>query len=169
MTYQDVLINLTNAGVRYLVVGGTAANFLGYQHLTLDLDILPDLEKSNLEKIIQIMKSLGYTPRLPVNPMDLLDEEIRREWHEKRNMLAFSYMKGDNPREGDVDYLIYHPLPFEGVFARKKVVHIKETPIYVVSIDDLITMKRLAGRTKDLYTIKILEIIKKEMEDEQLR
>ena len=159
-SYKELLKELSAAHVRYLIVGGVAVNFTGYQYQTSDLDILPDLETENLEKVVRIMKSQGYTPRVPVDPHELLDPTKRKEWEEKRNMKAFCYINLKDKTAGPVDFLIMSAYPFQDFFNRKKIIEIDGTPIYVAGIDDLIEMKKKAGRTKDLYVIKILEKIK---------
>ena len=156
---------MTENQVRYLVVGGMAVVFSGYHRLTLDLYILPDLRKENLEKMVTIMGRLGYQPRVPVDPKALLAEEERQRWKEEKGAKVFTYINPKDPFE-KVDVLIYNSIPFDEAFDRKQVITVNKVPIYVASLEDLIAMKKEAGRAKDLYDIKVLERMKQEREDE---
>ncbi len=165
MKYQKILKNLSESDSKYLVVGGMALLFSGYRRLTMDLDILADLKTENLEKIVKVMDDNGYIPRVPVNAKDILDESKRLERFEEKGMKAFTYVHPEDPLSS-VDLLIFNPISFENAYENKRELLIENTPVYFASIDDLISMKKVAGRTKDLYDIKMLEIIKERAEDE---
>ena len=63
----EELLNALNAeGVRYLVVGGVAVVLHGYTRATFDLDLVINLESSNLERALQVLASRGFRPRPPV-------------------------------------------------------------------------------------------------------
>ena len=165
MSYESVLTSLTKERTRYLVVGGVAVLYHGYQRFTADLDIVPDLERDNLEKIINVMRMNGYVPRVSVAPTALLDPNQRKEWREEKGMKVFTYLHPQEPLQ-DVDFLIFNPLPFHEAFERRKEVLVSGIPVYIASLDDILYMKRQAGIAKDLYDIKILEEIKEQKEDE---
>ena len=163
--YERELLALADSGARYLVIGAVAMGLNKYPRATFDLDIFPDLERNNLEKIIITLKQLGYKPKIPVNLNELLDAEKRKEWNEKRNMKVFSFFNAKRPSD-IVDLMIYEPINFNECFNRKKIVKLKGKPVYVASIGDLLKMKEKAGRKRDLMDIKILKRIK-EIENER--
>jgi hypothetical protein len=45
--------------VRYVVIGGTAAVIQGATHVTFDLDICPDRERGNLDRLAAALRRLG--------------------------------------------------------------------------------------------------------------
>ena len=59
----------------------------------------------------------------------------------------------------EVDLFVDSPIPFEELLVRAETVQIEGVAVPVASIQDLITMKRLAGRPKDLDDIAALEAI----------
>ena len=80
--YEDVFRELYKNKVRYIVVGGRAVNLYGVPRMTADLDLMVDLEKENVLKTVNILKSLGYVPKIPENPENLANQEKREEWRE---------------------------------------------------------------------------------------
>jgi hypothetical protein len=50
---------LESEGVRYVVIGGTAAVIQGATHVTFDLDICPDRERANLDRLAVALRRLG--------------------------------------------------------------------------------------------------------------
>ena len=82
MLYEQVFNSLQEHRVRCLVVGGLAVNLHGVPRMTIDLDILVDIETGNLNNLLTALSRIGYRPRLPVNPEDLLDAS-KRELRDK--------------------------------------------------------------------------------------
>ncbi|MCZ6652725.1 MAG: hypothetical protein O7D91_06820 [Planctomycetota bacterium] len=154
--YENELIELSAAGVRFLVIGGVAVGMHGYPAATFDLDILPDLSGDNLGLLITALGKLGYQPMAPVDPNELKDPDKRRVWYEDKNMKVFSFVKADSPRDV-VDVMIYHPIDFEKCFDRRQTVSIRGHEISVAAAEDLLELKKVAGRNKDQAHIAALE------------
>ncbi len=72
----------------------------------------------------------------------------------------FSPWDPKNPMR-EVDLFVEHPIDFEGLWSRSAVVDIGGTEARIASIQDLIALKRLAGRPQDLQDIQALEGIVK--------
>jgi hypothetical protein len=160
MYYFEFLEALHKKKVKYLIVGGLAVNLYGVPRVTQDIDLIISTKKSNIIKINEILKDLGFTPRLPVNPNDLTDPEKVKDWIENRNLKAFSfYHKKDNYKV--IDILLVHPLHFEESFKNKIVKKVENVEIFLASIDDLIKTKEFSGRMQDASDIKILKKIRK--------
>ena len=165
MYYFEILEALHKKKVKYLIVGGLAVNLYGVPRVTQDIDLIISTKKSNIIKINEILKDLGYIPRLPVNPKDLTDSEKVKDWIENRNLKAFSfYHKKDNYKV--IDILLVHPLHFEESFKNKTVKKIENVEIFLASINDLIKTKEFSGRMQDTSDIKILKKIRKYLGDE---
>ncbi|MFX1537227.1 MAG: hypothetical protein ACFFDI_23720 [Promethearchaeota archaeon] len=123
------------------------------------------MTKSNIKKLNSVLKELNYIPRLPINPDDLMNPEIVITWIKDRNLKDFSFYHKTDDYKG-VDIVLVHPLDFTKAFERRITKKINNTEIYLVSIDDLITMKAVSGRSQDSSDIKMLEKIKQFLEEE---
>jgi predicted nucleotidyltransferase len=158
--YEEVLSKLREANVRFVVVGAVAMNLHGVPRMTADLDLLVDLSSPNLATLILVFEELGYKPRLPVPAGALLDPEQRRKWVEERSLIAFTFVHSLNPLQ-EVDLLLESPVSFEEADRAKKVLAAGYLRIPVISLDHLITMKRVADRAQDAADVEALERLKR--------
>ncbi|RKY41250.1 MAG: hypothetical protein DRP85_06860 [Candidatus Makaraimicrobium thalassicum] len=157
--YEEILRAFQKQKVKYVLVGGVAANLLGLMRSTADLDILVEMSDDNLKKIVKILKRRGYYVKQPVDPMKIADKKTREDWIRNKHMKAFNFYKEDELKE--VDIIIESPISFEE--ARTSAVRIKVDAftLPVISIDKLIKMKRKTGRAVDKLDIEELKKIKK--------
>jgi hypothetical protein len=156
MYYAEVFEALNREKVRYLVVGGIAVVLHRVMRLTADLDLMIDLQKSNLEKFIKIMAALGYGPKLPVKAAELADPAKRILWINEKNMKAFTFVHSKQEFKV-IDVFVDEPIPFAAAYKRKQTVKAGELPIDVISMDDLIALKKISARPQDLADIEMLE------------
>lgn len=159
MLYQKIIEQMNKEGIEYLVAGGIAVNLYGYIRATMDLDMLMMLDEVNTGKFIKIAKELGYKPRVPVTIDDFSDPAKRKEWISKKNMVVFSVYNPDNNME-HVDILLEDKIDFHKAYKRREIIKSGELTINLVSIDDLIRLKEIAGRERDKIDIKALRKIK---------
>lgn len=163
MFYFDVFEALYCEKIKYLIVGGLAVNLHGVPRLTCDIDIIISTDKENILRLNAVLKKLGYTPSLPVNPDNLADEQILGDWIENKNMKAFSfYHTKENNKV--IDIVISHPLDFSEAFQKSTKRKVDDIEITIVSIDDLISMKEFSGRPKDISDAEMLMEAKRIME-----
>lgn len=156
--YVPLFEALNHMQVRYVVVGGLATVLHGYARLTADIDLMVDLEPEELRKGIDALTKYGMIPRLPVDPYDFTEPDIRRHWIEEKNMRVFSMWKPDEPLV-PVDLFVEHPIEFDSIWSHAEVVALGTVSVRIASIPDLIALKRLANRPQDLIDIeKLLEI-----------
>ncbi len=164
MFYYEILEKLFKHKIKYLVVGGLSVNLYGVPRMTQDIDIIISMEKENIVNLVKMLRDLGYEPRLPVDPSDLADTAKVNEWIDNRNLKAFGFYHPDAQYKS-VDIVLVHPLDFDTAYSRKTVKKVRDTDIYLVSIDDLIEMKRSSGRKQDLSDIESLEKVKEHLRD----
>jgi hypothetical protein len=110
---EQVLSTLTEAKVRYLVVGGVAVVLHGHLRTTLDLDLVLHLERDNLERALAAFSDLGFQPRVPVPLRSFADPMTRDAWAREKNMTVFSLWHPDHPGFA-IDLLIQEPFDFDG-------------------------------------------------------
>lgn len=162
MIYEQIFKCLNDAKVKYLVAGGMAVNLHGIPRVTQDLDIVVDLSPDNVKNLAETLKSIGFFPRAPVDPLLIADPAVRNEWITKKNMKVFCFYNGKMPMY-EIDVFIIIPVDINKAFKRAVIKKTGKISIPLVSIDDLIKMKKLAGRPQDLWDIRMLKTLQ-EME-----
>lgn len=156
-----VLTALEREGVRYLVVGGVAVVLHGHLRTTLDLDLVLQLERSNLERALKAFTDLGLRPQAPV-PLDSFADPVNREtWRREKNMTVFSLWHPDHPGFA-VDLFVREPFDFDAVYRRALRVPLEGAQATVLSRADLLEMKRATGRAQDLEDIAALSNLAEE-------
>lgn len=159
--FEPIFEALNRTGSRYVVVGGVAVVLQGYARLTVDLDLVVDLEPAAAGKTVAALCGLGLRARAPVDPMGFADPVVRKGWIEQKGLLVFSFIDPQKPLLA-VDLFVESPLPFEELWARSREVSLGEIKVHVASVPDLLELKRRAGRPQDLADIAALELLERE-------
>lgn len=157
--FTPVFEALNGCGARYVVVGGFAVVLHGHMRLTHDVDLVVDLEPEPAREIVDALTDLGFIPRAPVQARDFANAAIRNAWVDEKGMQVFTMIDRANPRLV-VDLFVRRPVDFEALWARSEAIELEGVPVRVAAIDDLIAMKRTAGRAQDLDDIRHLEWIR---------
>jgi hypothetical protein len=151
---RELLRRLTAAGVDFVVIGGVAAVLHGSARLTRDLDIAFAPDQGNLEALGRVLveseaRLRGVDQDIPFVPdartlhgVQLLTLETNAGWL-------------DVHRRPD------GAPPYDGLRRRAERMEVGGFSVLVASIDDLLAMKRAAGRTQDLLDIETLEAVKR--------
>ncbi|MEM3402242.1 MAG: hypothetical protein QXT22_05540 [Candidatus Hadarchaeales archaeon] len=105
------------------------------------------------------MKKLGYRPRAPVSFTDITPDNLKR-WVKEKGMRAFSFKNPKIPYE-EVDIILDHPFDFGQVYERVEFITAKDVAIPLISLDDLIALKKRSKRLQDLSDIEALRKVKK--------
>jgi len=166
--FERILKALFIRRIRYLLIGGAAVNFHGFSRATGDLDIMLSFGKTNVVKFVQMAKSLGFLPRVPVAMEGLADARERKSWIRKKGMKVFSIFDPKTP-EDHIDIMVEDYLDFEEAYRRRKVMKIKGMDVSVASIPDIVRLKKIAGRERDLIDIGALNQIKKMIHAEKTK
>lgn len=154
--YRVIFQALNDAGIRYLVIGGVAVNLHGYRRFTADIDILLALDEENLEKMTNLMRTMGYIERLPVALRVLSDAKQVQKFLEEKGMTAYTFLS-DKGERVDIDILAAASLHFQTFDGRKVMLDIDEgVKVPVLSIQDLLEMKKGANRQKDVEDVAAL-------------
>lgn len=159
VTVEDVLAALARADVRFVVVGGVALVLHGHPRMTADLDLVIDLAVGPVDRAMAALTGLGLVPRLPVSAAAFVDPATRARWVAERNLTVFTMTDPDGSLL-EVDLFADPPLPFEPLWAASVTMLVGQVEVQVASIDDLLAMKRRAGRPQDLADIEALEEIR---------
>lgn len=157
---EPLFAALNEAGVRYVVVGGLAVVLHGHVRMTVDVDLVVDLDEEQARRAIDALVGIGLRPRIPVDPKDFADPSKRARWIRDQGMQVFSLHDPSNPMRA-VDLFVDHPIRFDDLWSRSTQMQLQNTSVRVASIPDLIEMKRLAGRPQDHVDIEQLTAIQK--------
>jgi hypothetical protein len=159
--FLDLLSQLHDHHVDFVIVGGVAAALHGSSRVTFDLDIVPRLTPESWMAAIDLLWSLGARPRIPEPLERIRDIKQIRHWQAEKGMLALNFRTPDGSTE--VDLLVSESHQFQALRQRAVSVTIDQRTFFVASIDDLIEMKQRAGRPQDLLDVAELRNIKKRL------
>ncbi len=152
----EVLTALDAAGVKYVIVGGVAVVLQGHPRMTVDLDLVLDLDVENARLAVETLTTLGMRPRLPVDAASFYDAKTRESWVLERNLIAFTMYHPRNPLI-EVDLIASSPLDYEQLRADADVMELAGLKVPVASRAHLIELKRVSSRRQDLADIEVLE------------
>lgn len=153
--YRELFKAMNDAKIRYLVVGGVAVNLHGYSRFTGDLDVLVALDMTNLDRLGHLMEKRGFAQRLPIDVRRLSDRQQVQQWITEKGLTAYTFIDPTLP-QFSLDILAGESMNFDAFDQKKVSIDIGELPVSVISIDDLIGMKRRANRQKDIEDIAAL-------------
>jgi hypothetical protein len=147
---------LESAGVRFVVVGGVAGAAHGSPSVTQDLDVCYDRAPGNLDRLATVLGSLHARLRG-------VDEDV--PFRADAAALAAGDHFTFTTDAGDLD-LLGTPagtLGYDELAAGAVAVDLGEgLVVRFASLDDLIRMKRAAGRPRDLAELEILGALREE-------
>jgi hypothetical protein len=142
--YEEVIVALNKNHLKYLIVGGIAANLYGVHRLTRDLDLMIEINEENLKKFIDIMNKLGYSTNVSIE--------------ETKNLTAISFHHSKDEFK-QVDIFIKNPINFNKAYRERKIIKAKRISFPCASKKDIIRMKQKAGRERDWIDIGALKRI----------
>lgn len=161
---RTIIKVLNKHKVEYIVVGGVGSILQGADIFTKDIDVCPENNKENFERLSAALKELGGRLRgaqnveVPITP-DLL-----------KNMQIGTWVT----RYGDFDIIHDIPAGENGALYKYKDLYVNhdDVPVFgivvhVASLKDIVASKRFAGRPKDIAVLPELEELLKQQEQEQ--
>ncbi|MEO0234709.1 MAG: nucleotidyltransferase [candidate division WOR-3 bacterium] len=138
---KEFLKSFNEKKVDYMIVGGFAVAYYGYPRYTGDIDVWIKKTKENAQKIVEIVKSFGFSD------IDLSDHDFLED-----NMV---FQFGVEPNRIDI-ITDLDGLRFDEAEKNKQKVSIDDVSVYIISLADLKKNKKLSGRYKDLDDIENL-------------
>jgi predicted nucleotidyltransferase len=149
----ELLRRLTAHGVDFVVIGGVAMILHGAARLTRDLDIVFAPDEGNLEALARVLveseaqlREVGE--KVPFVPDGATLRNVR--------LLTLT----TNAGWIDVHRAVDGGPPYERLRGAAERMDVGGFSILVASVDDMLAMKREAGRPQDLVDIEALETIK---------
>lgn len=149
-----LLRRLVQADVDFVVIGGIAAIAHGSPQITQDLDVSYASDEDNLERLGAALVALGATLRGVTDGVPFVPDG--------RTLRHTRVLTLDTP-EGRLD-LLAEP-DGSGGYARLRANAIEVTvsgvTVRVAGLEDLLAMKKAAGRPKDRVYVEELEAIRR--------
>lgn len=137
------LVSLDRHAVRYIVIGAVAAIAQGYPLTTSDLDVTPDPEPDNIQRLVPALEELDARLRTPTEPMAFpIDAKLiagAQSWTLATNAGALDLVFVPAGTRGYED-LRHDALTLDLGTGR---------PSLVASLPDVIRMKEASNREKD--------------------
>ncbi len=138
----ELLREFDEAKARYLVIGGHALGFHATPRFTKDVDFWIASDPEDLARLEQALRRFA-APEATIRAVKELSG-LDVAWM-GNPPLRFDFMKqvpGGN---------------FESAYARREATSWEGVPVSIVSLDDLIQLKRASGRPQDLLDAEALE------------
>jgi len=148
---------LNDGGVRYVVIGAFAGRLLGSPTLTRDLDICHATDPDNLRALAAVLGKLNARLRGT-------DDDVPFQ------LDARSLAAGDSftfsTAAGDLDILgtPAGTIGYDELVRTAQATDLDGLTVQVAGIDELIRMKRAAGRPKDLIEVEALGALRDELD-----
>ena len=118
---------LNNGEINYMISGSIAVNYYSIPRMTRDIDIVINLNKSDISKFIELFQNDFY-----------LDNDVIKE--ETSNKGIFNLIHKDYFVK--VDFILRKESEFKIMeFSRKRKISIKDNSMWIVSPEDLILAK----------------------------
>jgi len=153
MTLDRMVDELSEAGIRFVLIGQVAAIAHGSAYNTNDLDICYDTADDNVEKLLALLKTWDPYPR---------GWDAGLPWIFDTRTFKQTPILTLRTREGDIDLLdsVVGVGDYDACLNESETVTLGEYHIHVLSLDTLIRAKRAAGRKKDKERLIELEALR---------
>jgi hypothetical protein len=148
---------LIDQGVRFVLIGGLAARLHGSPTVTNDLDVCYARDSDNLIRLSAALSDMGATLRG-------VDEEVPFQLDEESLASGDHFTFSTNFGALDCLGVPAGIAGYESLEATATEMDLNGILVRVCSIDDLIRMKRAAGRPKDRVELEILGAVREEID-----
>ncbi|MBI1868711.1 MAG: nucleotidyl transferase AbiEii/AbiGii toxin family protein [Methylocystis sp.] len=158
--FEGLLRRLGAEDVRFVLVGGFASTVHGSPRITVDLDIVYARDAENLTRLVRALAPLSpYLRGAPAGlPFELDVPTLTRGL----NFTLTTTM-------GDLDLLgeVAGGGTYEQLLPQTSRIRVFDADIDIVTLSQLIRLKRAAGRPKDLEVLAELEALLEEQRSEK--
>lgn len=147
------LLVLAEHGVEFVIVGGVAATLHGSTFGTVDLEVVPRQTATNRKRLAAALTA----HRARTRGSQRTPRTIAPELLQGLRMITFDTDVGDI----DVLHQVGDGLDFHRLLRTAETVEIEGYRVAYIGLDELIAVKRAAGRPKDVAMAEELEFIRR--------
>jgi hypothetical protein len=168
----ELIKDLIDKQVKFIVCGGVAAVLHGVERLTVDLDLALSMSRDNLKKFLSVMKKVNMVPRAPVPAELILDKASVEAIVREKGAVVFTFIDPKNPFK-QVDFFLTEDKSYDRLIDQTERIKLEDGYFLdILKIEKLIEMKSAVDppRDKDLRDIAELKRLSKmrdEKEDEK--
>ena len=158
---RAILLGLADHAVEFTIIGGVAVQTHGHQRGTKDVDVIPGPGLLNLSRLAEALAALSARLRGADRPIDVGDPHVLRRAAlvSARDRIRQVGPAQHRPHGGTSQAL-------QELRERAVEVELDGRIVAVAGLDDLIRMKRVAGREVDLSDIAALTRTDEQLRDE---
>ena len=133
----DLKRGLGSLGVRWYVFGAQAVIAYGVPRMSDDVDVTVEMLERPTSELVQALTASGFR---------ILIDDAPESFVQSTRVLPMTH-----GRSGiDLDVVLAGPGPEEGMLDRCRTLKLGRITVPVITVDDLLVLKTLAGRGKDL-------------------
>jgi hypothetical protein len=145
--FEEILLSFTKENVEFMLCGGFAVNFHGYNRSTSDLDIWVKPNENNKTKIISALLKIGYPKESEnlIGNLNFLQPFVFSLGLEPIDVDIFNHITGVEYNDADKNKISFQ-------YNEALIVH-------YISVKDLIINKMLTGRPQDKADVEYLQKI----------
>jgi predicted nucleotidyltransferase len=155
---RAILVALADHDVDCVVVGGMAVQTHGFMRGTVDLDIIPRPDLANLSRLGEVLAEIGARMYRTAQAVNVTNPHLLQRTgfvplmtnHGRLDVMNISSTAGA-------------PRSYEELRERALELELDGVPVVIVGLDDLIRMKRAAGREQDLADIRALTALDEDL------
>ena len=143
---------LVKNDVDFVVIGGSAAGFLGASRLTEDADCVVNRERANLDRLASALRELHArlrVARLSDEESQALPVVVDGVMLENTGSSTWTTDAGPFDVMAELKDIRGATVPYHELFSRSLVVQGEGFVVHVASVDDIIAAKTFANREKD--------------------
>jgi hypothetical protein len=146
--YHEILLRLADAGVEAIVVGMAAAVIQGAPTMTWDLDVVHHRTRDNVERLLRVLSDIDAVAR----------GDNRRIRPNASHLIGPGHILLET-RFGDFDCLgaIDGSRSYEDLVEAALIIELDGRSLRVIRLEELLQIKKRAGRPKDLAGIPYIE------------
>ena len=145
-TFEDLLADLSQHGVKYLLVGGLAVALCGFVRTTLDVDILIQADEENILRLLERLEHFGEGAARALTPADFTLEEGSIRIVEDFPVDVFTLMSGHT---------------YEDLLPLSSIHQIDQVEIVYLNAEGLIKLKSDSLRPQDQLDVQALQEIQR--------
>jgi hypothetical protein len=155
-TLADLAPVLEGLGLRWYLFGAQAAIHYGSPRVTADVDVTVELGTVSPDTLVARLREVGIEPRLELDAAFVARTRVLPLVHVRTGM--------------GVDVVLAGPGPEELFLERARLIHVDGVAVRVASPGDIVVMKILAGRPKDIDdVVGILRAAHEDLDSDDVR